>query len=116
MSTRDRPELSDKVELVIWLNEYGGKIRGFEESKLYYSVKDRVTALIRIKDPDELAVKDIAAMLGGCLTYDEAISSSSFRVVSKARLKKIRKSIFDQLVAPIPNEIIWRGKRHAKQR
>jgi hypothetical protein len=85
------------VKLVIWLNEFGGPIKGFEESKLYHSIKHRVLAMIEIKNPDELSLKDIGAMQNSFLTYDEAIASGSFWVVSKSRLFRLKRFIFSQL-------------------
>lgn len=85
------------VKLVIWLNEFGGPIKGFEESKLYHSIKHRVMAIIEIKNPDELSLKDIGTMQNSFLTYEEAILSGIFWVVSKSRLFRLRKFIFDQL-------------------
>lgn len=85
------------TKLIIWLNEFGGKIKGFEDSKIYHAIKDRVLAIIDVKDPDELSLKDIGAMQNLFFTYDQAISSSDFRVISKSRLSRYKKSIFDQL-------------------
>ena len=88
----------DFVELVIWLNEYGGPIVGFGESKLYYAIKDRVAAIVIIRDPDELVLRDIGTMQSACMTYDEALASDAFRVVARSRLSRARKFVFDQLV------------------
>lgn len=87
----------DNVTLVVWLNEFGGPIKNFEESNIYHAIKHRIDAIISIKDPDELALKDLSAMQSAFLTYEEAIASPSTRVVSKSRLKRLKSAVFDQL-------------------
>ena len=91
---RDFPEC---IELVVWLNEFGGEILGFKESRLYYSIKHRISAIIRIQNPSQLALADITAMQNARMTYEESINSSAFMVMARSRLFRFRKAIFDQL-------------------
>ena len=87
------------VDLVVWLNEFGGEIAGFKELKVYHEIKSRLLAVIKVKNPDELALRDISAMQNAYMTYEEALACDSFRVVSRSRLFRYRKSIWDQLAA-----------------
>ena len=90
------------VDLVVWLNEFGGEISGFQELNVYHDIKSRLLAMIIAKNPDELALRDISAMQNAYMTYEEALACDSFRVVARSRLFRYRKSIWDQLTGFLP--------------
>ena len=85
------------VELVVWLNEFGGEIRGFTNCNLFYSIKDRILALLRIENPSPLELADITAMQNARMTYEEAIASDTFLVMARSRIFRLRDEIFGQL-------------------
>ena len=87
------------VELIVWLNEFGGKISGFENLKVYHAIKDRLAAVVKVENPDELALMDIADMQNARMTYEEALASPAFRIVSRSRIFRYRKAIWEQLDA-----------------
>lgn len=92
----------ESAQIVVWMNEFGGPIKTsdgkpFEKSDLYNKIKDRISAIIYVPKPDELTARDIAAMQGSFLTFSEAHASPSFMLMQKSRLKKLQKTLFDQL-------------------
>lgn len=95
-------QLPEGVQVVVWLNEHFGPIEAngktFEEMKAYQENKDRVSAIIRLpKRTENTYGKDLAAMLKKRYTFQEALSSDIFRVMSKQRLKIMQRSIYEQL-------------------
>ncbi|WP_324958424.1 hypothetical protein [Oligoflexus sp.] len=87
---------------MVWLNEFGGEIRSsqgqtFGQSGLYESIRDRVVAIIKIQDPDELTLKDISAQQNLFLTYEEVRENPGFKLMQKSRLHRVQKSIYSQL-------------------
>ena len=95
----------DFVSIVVWLNEFGGPIRSFEKTQIYHDIKHRIYAIISMKNPDELALKDYSAMQAEFLTYAEAIERPSTKLVSKSRLHRLRQGVFGQLehILPLSN-------------
>lgn len=99
-------QLPQDVQVVVWLNEYLGPIehdgKSFEEMKAYLDNKDRVTAIIRLQKRTENTYgTDVATMLKRRLTFDEALQSDIFRLMSKQRIKIVQRSIYEQLEVAI---------------
>lgn len=95
-------QLPEGVQVVVWLNEHFGPIEAngktFEEMKAYQENKERVSAIVRLpKRTENTYGKDLAAMLKKRYTFQEALSSDVFRIMSKQRLKIIQRSIYEQL-------------------
>jgi len=95
-------QFPEHVRLVVWLNEYTAPIkssdgRSFEEMTVYENHRDRIDAIIRIPETDELTLMDINRMLNDKLTFDEVLESAGYRLMSKSRLKKVRNSMFSQM-------------------
>jgi len=95
-------QLPEGVQVVVWLNEHFGPIEAngktFEEMKAYLENKERVSAIIRLpKRTENTYGKDLAAMLKKRYTFQEALGSDAFRVMSKQRLKIMQRSIYEQL-------------------
>ena len=93
-----------KVELALWLNEYGGAIqtaegRSFEELDVYQRHKDRVGSVVRIANPTVTEMKDITEMQNRLLTYDEVRQDPAFQLMAKSRLHRLEKAVFTQLDA-----------------
>lgn len=91
-----------EVELVIWLNEFFGEIKAegktFEEMNVYLNNRGRVRGIIRIeKQTGSTFGEDVQNMLDSKLTFDEVAKSDSFGLMSKSRLNKVKKAIFEQL-------------------
>lgn len=95
-------QLPEGVQMVVWLNEHFGPIEAngktFEEMKAYQENKERVSAIIRLpKRTENTYGKDLGTMLKKRYTFQEALSSDIFRVMSKQRLKIMQRSIYEQL-------------------
>jgi hypothetical protein len=99
-------QLPEGVEIIIWLNDYLGAIegngKGFEEMKAYLDHKHRVIAVIRLpKRSENTYGKDVDTMLKNHLTFDEALQSDIFYLMSKQRIKIVQRSIYEQLAIAI---------------
>lgn len=89
---------------VVWLNPYWGPIeyegKTFEQIKIYTTHKARVSAIIQIPDlKKETYGYDLNAMLQKRLTFDEAIAMDSLTIMTRQRLRIIKKQLFEQLDA-----------------
>lgn len=81
-----------EVPLVVWLNEFFGPVTKnglkFEDSKIYQENADRIAAVMcHPKVQPGTFGEDIRAMMGAKLTFEEAMQSSDFNVMSRQRLK-----------------------------
>ena len=91
------------VPVVVWLNEYFGRIegrddrgevQGFEQSGLYAKNRERIHALVRLPEVrKETFGHDLDQMLRARLTFDEAVASSDFNLMSRQRLKMTWRTI-----------------------
>jgi hypothetical protein len=95
-------QLPEGVQVIVWLNEHEGPIeangKSFEEMKAYLDNKDRVTAIVHLpKRTENTYGADLASMLKQRLTFDEALLSDKFRIMSKQRLKIMQRAINEQL-------------------
>lgn len=99
-------QLPSGVDMVVWLNEHFGPIeadgKGFREMKAYLDNEHRVTAVIEVpKRTENTYGKDIGSMLKQHLTFEEALESNMFFLMSKQRIKIVQRGIFEQLEAAI---------------
>ncbi len=91
-----------EADLVLWLNEYFGAIsakgKELDEMKLYRDNKDRISGEVRIaRQTGDTFGKDIEKMLNLKLTFDQAITSDQFRIMSRKRLKMVKENLFSQM-------------------
>jgi hypothetical protein len=88
--------------IIVWLNEFFGEVREgsrpFEQFKLVQALAPKLvgSVLIRKRNPDTFE-DDVQQMLRSRLTFDEAIDSEGFSLVSKQRLQIVRRELFEQL-------------------
>jgi len=88
--------------IIVWLNEFFGEVREgsrpFEQFKLAQDLALKLigSVLIRKRNPDTFE-DDVQHMLRGRLTFEEAIASEDFSLVSKQRLQIVRRELFEQL-------------------
>jgi hypothetical protein len=89
--------------IVVWLNEYFGEVQGkdgrpFEELKVAQEQAERVVGAVTIRERNHHTFDDdMKEMLQRRLTFDAAIQSGEFSLVSKQRLAIVRRDLFDQL-------------------
>ena len=95
-------ETAPDKSIVVWLNEYFGEVerdgKRFEDLQLAREFASKVAGAVLIRERNRNTFgDDIKLMLQGYLTFDAAIQSSEFGLVSKQRLTIVRRDLFDQL-------------------
>ncbi|MFY8352919.1 conjugal transfer protein TraL [Pseudoalteromonas sp. SSM20] len=85
---------------VVWLNPYWGAVehegRSFEELKAYKNNKERVSAIVPIPEfKKETFGHDLSDLLSDRLTFDEALEAEGLTIMTKQRLKLIKKQLFE---------------------
>jgi hypothetical protein len=89
--------LSADAKLVVWHNEHFGTISHAEYERAIENARTRVlrpVQLIRWSQPFEDDVQD---MLKEFLTFEEALASPNFGLMSRQRLKLVREQVFGAL-------------------
>jgi len=91
-----------QANIVVWLNEYFGPVelqgKNFEEMKVYSENKEIIRGIIRIPKKTQATFgRDVEMMLKEKLTFDQAIHSEKFNLMSKSRLSIMKKSLFSQM-------------------
>ncbi len=89
------------AHIYVWLNEFFGPIvsgdKTFADMKIYKDFKTRIKGVVLIPHKGELFTKDMQYILTEKLTFEDALASGDVRVMAKSRLKKLQKTIFDNL-------------------
>src|SRR6202162_2183340 len=94
-------ETTTQKNVVVWLNEYFGEVskdgKPFEEFRVAEEQAHKLlgTVVIRERNPNTYG-DDVRQMLIRRLTFEEAIQSADFSLVSKQRLEIIRRELFEQ--------------------
>ena len=91
-------QTTDQRNVIVWLNEYFGEVEGFTELKVTQDNLGKLvgSVMIRERNPQTYG-DDVKQMLQMRMTFDEAIRSEEFSLVSKQRLTIIRRDIFEQI-------------------
>ena len=97
----------DAVNIVIWLNEYFGKIeaktKSFEEMNIFKRNKSNIYGIITIPEMSkETFGVDIKQMLEDRVTFDEYLDSTKYMIIPKQRIKKFRDVIFNNIALVLP--------------
>lgn len=100
-------QVPEEAQFMVWLNEYFGDVskdgKAFEEMKVYTENKAQVAGIIRIPQwTADTYGQDIAKMMDLRLTFDEAIESKDFRLMSKQRLTLAQRELVEQQEAMVP--------------
>jgi hypothetical protein len=95
-------QLPPEVDIIVWLNEHFGEIRqdgkAFREMQVYQEHQARVSGLVLL--PQRTASTfgaDVKEMMQKHLTFEEAVASPEFSLMSKQRLKIIQRDVYGQL-------------------
>jgi hypothetical protein len=89
--------------VVVWVNEYFGEVAGedgkpFEELKVAQQHADKLAGAVTIRERNSNTFgMDVKQMLEQRLTFESAIKSDEFSLVSKQRLALVRRDLFEQL-------------------
>ena len=106
------------AEIVVWLNEHNGAIRladgkDFTDLPVYKNNKAKIIGIVHIprRNPDTFG-KDIQTMTAANLTFAEADASPDFGIMTRQRLRTVKRDLFAQLeMLPIwVNEPSEKGK------
>lgn len=98
-------QMPAEVKIVVWKNPYFGRIekggKPFEEMPVYKNHAKRLHAVINIPDQSaDTFGEDVKTMLQQKLTFDQAIGSEAFGIMSRQRLKITKEKLFSS-IAPV---------------
>lgn len=93
---------SNNTKVVVWLNEYFGKVKhegkDFEEFKVFKDNKNEIYGLISIPEMTrETFGQDIKEMLEKRLTFNEYISDEKIFAMPRQRIKIFRDTIYNNI-------------------
>ena len=93
-----------QTRFVAWLNPYWGPVehegKGFEQMKAYLANKERLSAIVRLPElKKETFGRDLAGMLQERLTFDEALATPTLTLMTRQRLKIVKRLVYGQLDA-----------------
>ena len=88
--------------IVIWLNEYFGRIeddgKAFAEMAVCKENQNKILGSVGVpKRNQDTFGRDVEEMIARKQTFDEAIKSSEFSIMTEQRLKVIQRDLFEQL-------------------
>ena len=91
-----------KAEVVVWLNDFRGNVeqeKPFDQFKVYKDFKDQIIGIVHIpnRNPDTFG-KDLEEMTSKNLSLSEAITSDSFGLMPRQRLRTVQRELYEQLV------------------
>lgn len=90
------------VNIVVWLNEYFGKIeykgKPFEDMQVFKRNKAYIHGLITIPEVSkETFGLDIKQMLEDRVTFEEYMASDAYMIIPKQRIKKFKDIIYNNI-------------------
>ena len=65
--------------------------------KIYQDHKSRINGIVLIPQKGDLFTADMKHMLTEKFTFEDALASTTFRIMAKSRLKKLKAAIFTNL-------------------
>jgi len=89
--------------VIVWLNEYFGEVVGkdgkpFEDLKVAQQYAEKLIGSVTMRERNSNTFgDDVKQMLERRLTFESAIRSEEFSLVSKQRLAIVRRDLFEQL-------------------
>lgn len=94
---------SDNVKLVIWLNEFQGKIT--DTDKYFKTIANKTAGFVIVENKNSDAfTSDLEKLTKNRLTLKEALESTEFNLMAKNRLKRVFNDIYTQLDQIFDNE------------
>lgn len=96
-------QLPDEVKIVVWLNEFFGKIEAdgkeFEEFGVYLKNQTRIQGVVCLPTRSKMFNDDVEKMITMRLTFDEVRQSPDFFIMNKSRIYRVQQDIYRQLKA-----------------
>lgn len=94
---------SNNTKLVIWLNEFQGKIT--DADKIFKAVAKKTAGFVVVENKNSDAfTSDLEKLTKNRLTLKEALESTEFNLMAKNRLKRVFNDIYTQLDQIFDNE------------
>ncbi len=94
-------QLPEQVRIVVWLNEFFGKIevdgKPFEEMNVYLNNEERIQGIVCLPSRSQMFNEDIEKMITLRLTFDEVRQSPEFYIMNKSRVYRVQQDIYRQL-------------------
>ena len=94
-------EFDDNANFIIWENRHFGEVvhdgLPLKELPIYKKFQDRIDAVISFGERKPQFTLDFEKMAKASLTFDEAIKSKDFFIMSKQRLTMMRRDLFVQI-------------------
>jgi hypothetical protein len=95
---------TDDHSIVVWLNEYFGRIeedgKRFAEMAVCQENLKKILGSVGVpKRNQDTFGRDVEEMIARKQTFDEAITSGDFSIMTKQRLKVVQRDLFEQLDA-----------------
>lgn len=95
-------ETAPDGSIVVWLNEYFGEVerdgKRFEDLQLARDFAHKIAGAVLLRERNRNTFgDDVKMMLERFLTFESAIQSAEFGLVSKQRLTVVRRDVFEQL-------------------
>lgn len=92
----------DSVNIVVWLNEYFGKIKyeekSFEEMQIFRRNEENIHGIVTIPEMSkETFGLDIKQMLEDRVTFDEYLLSDKYMIIPKQRIKKFQDLMYNNI-------------------
>ena len=91
------------AEVVVWSNEFNGDVKSpegkiFTDLPVYKDNKAKIIGIVHIprRNPDTFG-KDIQTMTAANLTFAEADASPDFGIMTRQRLRTVKRDLFAQL-------------------
>ena len=97
-------QFPEQTRFIAWLNPYWGPVehegKSFEQMKAYLANKERLSAIVRLPElKKETFGRDLAGMLQERLTFDEALATPALTLMTRQRLKIVKRLVYSQLDA-----------------
>lgn len=91
-----------QAEVVVWQNEFFGPVEmdgvKFIDTPLFLKNTGKIKGVIILfRLNQDTSMKDMHIMISNKMTFNEAMCSDKFSMMPRQRLKKIQKSVNDQL-------------------
>lgn len=95
-------ESTEDRNIIVWVNEYFGRVerdgKQFGDMAVYRDNEAKVFGAIAIpKRNQDTFGRDVEEMIARKLTFDEAIRSGDFTIMTRQRLRVVQREIFEQL-------------------
>lgn len=94
----------DGARIVVWLNAYFGPLVGMdgkpvklEAMKIYRDHKDRIDAVVELREEPKLFAEDFRQMLSRRHVFAEALEDETYPFMARQRLRLLQRRLMDRI-------------------